>query len=534
MATVVRTTIQPLVELDVEVYDVVPNGRLFLDDFIHSRTQELDTEKLDNFIDRYIHTNDRDVRKTFLEAMEENNLWEEIGKRIRKKASGDIEDPELRARLEYILEHEFPVKSNTGSSGGRVINGSTEAQYEYIDQSVDTDGYSLKNTTHSTSAKGAFRLRQPLGIDRLLSVTGSLLGRVNNQDQKEVMGDMAVPNDALYYGSQAEGFASLQRRDDFFKLGLGAYHEKYFSPPNDHLSQALFVLGSAELHDLMLRGNPLSATARIKYIDIDNTAPPEASGLLTRGNNTLESGIEATYRFSRFGLVVDGDFSRSDLSEYYSTSENSSWATGAMLQYTSGQNYIRMGPGYGQWSGEYLGYGEAQPIDNHGRDIHGKVKGQFALDKRFRLQGAGKMQALESTGTFVGWYPAWETSMGLVFATSHWTTSLEATYNGNRIDLNEYQESHAVDGRLRVAFNPKDWLKIEVAPSLKHNKTIGYQAYTTREWGIDSLLKYNFTPWNRLWLTGFAGVRQTTYDDYQDNHVAGNGWRAGGGAEIVY
>ncbi len=52
---------QPLLQSDIEYYDTTPDGVLSLNEF--------DDSKLDCFVDRYVQTENQEIRDSFIEVM---------------------------------------------------------------------------------------------------------------------------------------------------------------------------------------------------------------------------------------------------------------------------------------------------------------------------------------------------------------------------------------------------------------------------------------------------------------------------------
>ena len=513
--------IRPLVSNERGSYDTIPDGKLYLADFEVDGI--FDTKKFEEFVQRYIVTDDRSVRGDF-NGMMQYPVWKKVADRIRAIAAAGIGDPALRERVVSILKNEFPAREVSGGV-------ETEGTYEWEEE--NNADYELVKGTWSSYATGSVNWRQPVGRTLLLSAGGTLKGTLDRQTQVQRFEGMSMRDETTFFGSEANASAGLRTREsDDFKLSLGGNNQQYYDPPPDHLMESWSFSGSGEVRKIRLGNNPLSATASGSYATARYTDPPPESGFLTQESRTTSGATEFTYRFSQLGLVLDSDISDTHAIGSYTMTDSFAWSTATLLQRTWNADYARAGVGYGQDEGEYTTVGSDEPVEFQNRDVHGRASGFVKFKDRFSAEGSAKVGANDTQGTFNGWYPSWNGSLSLQWTPPRWTNVLTASYSGQRIDLNEYQQKHGVDGSLSITFRPRDWFKVGVTPSGSVSSTDGYQASDSTSAKIKVNMAYNFTPWDRLWFWAFSGTYVSRYHNAEDIRINGSGWWVGAGASV--
>ncbi|MBI4125854.1 MAG: hypothetical protein HY465_00015, partial [Deltaproteobacteria bacterium] len=132
--------IRPLVSSELSSYDTIPDGKLYLADFEEGGV--FDAEKFEEFVLRYIATDDRSVRGDF-RGMMQYPVWKKVSDRIRTIAKATPSDPIIRERIAYILKNEFPT---------REIDGEVSSQLTYEWERETNDGYELVKGTLSSYA----------------------------------------------------------------------------------------------------------------------------------------------------------------------------------------------------------------------------------------------------------------------------------------------------------------------------------------------------------------------------------------------
>lgn len=509
-------SIQPLLSVDFNLYDTTPDGRLFLGDF--STNGRWDESRFSHFVLRYIHTEDKEVRNHFLYSME-YPLWQRVRKRIQEISKEKGHDKILKERLDFILKYEFPT---------RKVRGSTGAQYGYDNETEDRvngDSYQLKKQTHSLNVSGSLGLEQP--IKKLLYTLGGSfdVGR-NFATQRQTFQDQFVREEKDFLGATLSGYTGLRtREEDKFQLGLSANGQRFFEPPNDHLLRSFSVFGSTEARDIA--GKPFSMQANGDYSEQRYTPPPPESGFFHKKSDSKSFGGEASYQFPKYGLVLDGFFSSSDYTESYSVGADQSFGFASLLQYTRSSSYVRAGVGYEQSQGDYLDSGDDTPIFYDKKKIRGKFKGEVRIKERWAIENSSSLRANKSDGTFVGWYPSWDTSFQLLFTPKRWTNSLSVDYGGSYIDLNEYRMTHSIDVTLDISYRPSDWLKISFSPSASYARTKGYEGYERHKGKMKGSLSYHPSFLRRMWVAPWAGISLGSYEEEEGDRADWLSWWAG-------
>ncbi len=506
--------ISPLIENDFQMYDTTPDGRLFLNEF---------GDNLHSFVEKYIHTDDRNVRDTFRSAME-NSIWEAVQKAIMKMAKGDIEDKVLKDRITYILEYEFPAKPVSGYS-----NAEVEHNEEKETSGQDADRYELEKSTNTYKLTQNLSLRAPLNTSWLMTGNASVTASQNQQRQTEYTDSAGTSSDYSYLGTIGSGYLGFQTRDDFFKSRVGGtLTQNHQKPPPDLLLTSGIVNGGFELNNawdvFSIRGN-------ISYTKEKYSAPPADSDFFQNGTNALNISSEATYLFNPLGIVVDHSYGASDSSSHYSKDKTSTNSFSTLAQYTWKKSYVQAGGGYSVWDVENLFIGDEETLSYKGDAVYGTVKGQYQIIDKIRIDGSGTVNNNKSEGTFQGRYPSWSSDIKLSWTPDKWTMSAFLLYSGHNIDLNNSQSRHAVEGGADITYRPSDSLKISVSPSAKNSSVDGKNAYENDSCKINGYISYNII--GSIWLWTYAGGYLYRYKD-DENSLSGFGWWSGGGAGVNY
>ncbi|MBI2346538.1 MAG: hypothetical protein HYV03_06615 [Deltaproteobacteria bacterium] len=513
--------VQPLLSTDFNAYDTVPDGRLYLADF--EQNGHFDTGRFDELVSRYIATDDRTVRGEFRNRME-YPVWKRVADEIGARAQSNGTDHILVQRMSYILKNEFP---------NRKISGSVESESEYNGETENGDNYVVAKTTRATSVSGNLYWKQPLHGRLLYTLYGTLKGIENQQGQERIVEGHRQRDEAHYFGNEITADTGLRTsQSDAFKLSFGGNHRQFYNPPSDHLQDALSIYGTGELRDIKLTHNPLSLKANASHARETYTAPPPESGLRTKGSTIQTGSAEATYRLSSVGMVLYSDVSESHVAESYGSDDSMAWSAAALLQYTWDENHVQGGIGYGGWSGTYTNFDDEDPVAYRGKDVHGRGGAQVKVNDHFSVGGSAKVKANESEGTFQGWYPSWNASVNVQHTPRRWTNALTATYFGHRINLNNTQEQHGVEGSLSATYRPVDWLKMRIEPSSSYRSTGGYKGSILQKAKLGSSAAYNFTQWDPLWLWVYGGGYYFSFHDDTGHAVGGSGWWAGGGLSV--
>lgn len=520
METTNKICATPLAEGDFGFYDGTPDDRLF--------ANELTEEKLACFVQRYLQTDDRDIRSSFRNRME-NSVWEACQARLEGLKKQNNLKPPLKERLETILEKEFPPEPLQAGN-----NVEWEHQTEEERNDAKESHYSLLKAQDTLSGSGWLTLKLPFNKDWKLNAILQLDGRHHRQEQQESTPENSIVTEESFKSFQVMPNTTLLTRDDSFQWNVNGFWNQFINSPSDHLKRARLLGSSLNLRDISLWGNTLTAAATGSYNDTAYEPPPPQSDFFQqRGKIETVTG-EITYRFSSFGIVTSADFSRTDSGSHYSIDDKGSLSGSLLAQYTSDKDYIRGGFGFGQWSGANRFLGSTEGTQFEGQELHSQISGQWGLHENFRLEALGHFQMNESEGDIVGWYPSWRGETKLVFSPKHWTATLSTIYGGYHIDLNEQQDLLRLENALEIAYRPSDHWILKLTPKVAVTQIDEFENMEQLNWNLQGSLNHNPSFWKALWLWAYGGRYTYDYSDFRNNQFTGGGWWAGVGASLNY
>lgn len=242
---------QPLLQSDIEYYDTTPDGVLSLNEF--------DDSKLNCFVDRYVQTENQEIRDSFIEVMSKP-LWirmrAEVGNRAKNEELGEV----LNERLSHMLSYEFPDS---------IVKGKAVVDYAYRADGTESDlgglSYIMRNRSHMLFGTGTLQIRKPFRRKWSLHSDISVTGRSHDEEQfQSIMGN----NDRSHYqyGSMMlDGVVDLFTRDDRQRYSVGGSYDRYFDTSPDHLRESGSASGEVQVSDIKLSGHPLSITGTYSY-----------------------------------------------------------------------------------------------------------------------------------------------------------------------------------------------------------------------------------------------------------------------------
>ncbi|MBI2091614.1 MAG: hypothetical protein HYT75_01280 [Deltaproteobacteria bacterium] len=512
--------VSPLIANDFQMYDTTPDGRLFLNEF---------GDGLGSFVEKYINTNDRNVRNAFFYAME-NSTWEAVRKAIKKIAENNIEDNVLKNRIKYILEREFPDKTVSG-------NFNTEFEHEEEKETnegkktniEDESNYELTKSTNIFKITQGLYIRSPLSDLWLLKGAASVTASQNWQNQSEFTNSESKNSDHSFLGSLNDGSLGFQTRDDFFKSSIGGiWNQNYQKPPPDYLVTSGNMYGGFEFNNLW---KAFSIRGNVDYKTEKYMAPPPDSGFFQNSTNTFSINSEATYLVNPLGIVINHSYEDNDSSNHYNKDKTSTNSFATLAQYTWKESYLQAGGGYSVWSAKGLYIGDEQPTSYEGTAIYATTRGQYQITEKLKTVGSGTINVNESEGSFNGRYPSWSSDLKLIWIPDKWTTSVFLLYSGRYIDLNNKQTKHAIEAGTEINYRPFDSINFKVSASTKTASTEGKNSNESKSYKINGSFSYNV--FNSIWLWTFAGASIYQYED-SEKLLSGNDWWSGAGAGINY
>ncbi len=468
----VKNNITPLVSSDFPMFDVVPDGVL------HSA--ELDEGKLRLFVERYVFTENKNVRDEFRNGMSED-LWSAVRDGIKTYRDSNDMESGVAKRVKYILEFEFPDSP---------LSATASAGFEHWERSDGSDQYFLKKRQEHSFGGASLTLRMPVSSYWLLyskaDVTGGNIYEVQTVDD----GTVENSKDYNFQSTTPSLLATLTSCDDKYNVSLNVSRNQYFNPPPDGLKDQTLFVASLQAREIPMLGNPASLTGQFNYLGSEFSTPPEGSPAFQRSTDSKTGNAELTYKLPDFGIVTSYSYEDSKSVEQYSKKKSGKHSLTLLTQLTMDESYLRFGGGGGVWDGSTLFSGEPQVTDNAGGEAHEEVKGQWVISELVRLMGEAGLKQNRSEGTFNGWYPSWSTSLGLSLTPKHFDINLQAQYTGSNIDLNEKQGSSSFYGAISVTCAPNDDWTFTLLPAYAYTKVKGYQAYDAEGLYLDASAAY--------------------------------------------
>lgn len=496
-----------LVASDLAAYDTSPDGRLYLD--------ELPAEKLACLGDRYLRTDDKEVRDRFREAMS-NGLWEALQQRFQAMADTDPPAGVPAERLESILGLEFPAST---------LHWNVGTEYNHEEEAESSSAYATAKALDTVLTYGAATALLPFGRWKWI---GSLRGDfgVNVERQLVTEDGETDTTEYRYVHTKLTPSSVFLTRDDQFSISTDAAWAHYFDPPPDHFVDDLLVNGAAELRKIPLGGHPVSIEGSVNYL-YNRAMPPATSlGFYTIRTDTLTVNASTTYGLSPIGLLLDYTFIQNDSAQHYVEKASSAHEASGLVQYSASEStYVRVGAGGGARTSHYTIIAAA-PTTGDSASAHGRLEGQAQLHPRVRLQGSASVTAEKGEGTFVGWYPAWDAALTLHLSPPGWTISLTGTYEGSDIELNEVQETHNVIVNGEIVYRPVEWVKLTNQLEATIENVAGYEEHTFRRGKAKVAIAINVPGWKPLWVGAYGGglLYQYAGDGFL---VEGHAWWAG-------
>lgn len=495
----------PLVAADLAVYDTTPGGVLYREEF--------DDAKLRCFVSRYLHTDDRGVRSTFLQSLS-SGLWKSVQDGLQQWSDTVDPDAALSTRRQDILAYEFPnrtIRWSAGSEWGRIAE-------------AETAEYATAKTTDTLLAYAGLSVLFPFARWKLFSSARCDLGQ-NWEQQVSQAADDGGTGDFSYLHVKPQLTLQFAAPDDHWQIAGDAAWSTFFSPPADHLQYDLLVNGSAQARNILLGGHPLSLKVSTGYQNNASTPPPAASGFHANRTDTLTVAGEVTYGTPQIGAVLTYNLTRNDSAEHYSTQQSTGHSAAALVQYTDSDNYIRVGVGGGGTQGDSILLGEAPTTSDTGT-ANVQTDGQLQLHPAIRLQGSAAVTANRDDGTFQGWYPSWSTALGFVITPPHWTISLSGTYSGQQIDLNKSQTNHTLTNIDEVIYRPTEWIKLSLKGEFTRRAVTGFRAQDFHKQKASGSIAVNLPFWKALWMGPYAGGVWYNYES-ATLQIEGRTWWAG-------
>ena len=479
----------PLLDSDIQMYDITPDNEL--------RDDEFTQESLDCLAQRYINTRDRDVRSAFRNAMA-SALKDEVRQRIKALTGEPNLNDTIRDRIEYILRHEFPNQTLTyGVETDMAFDGERERN---VSEGSD---YSSETSAYSVNCDGTLNLRFPIANGTFQDVA-LIRGRINQDSRVDSISSQIY----TYPSHRIQNNFEFYSQDGNYSTTLNIDWDHYYNPPPDHLIDQKGFTGSLDFQNLF--DENLSLSLYVDNLREENTAPPAESGTLTNSDNYTEFDTELTYHLEDFGFVSDYSYYIDEHTSDFEISDTTSHKLSLLGQYTADDGYIRLGLGFGQSDNEES-YRDGSQETRHDYGVYLRTNGKWQLFDNLGLLGSAEVYANRTEGTFVGWYPSWNTSLTVELTIGELSLDISSSYSGWTISLNEDQDKYSISGNFSIDYRPWEWAKINAYISINNKEVAGLNASDSESIEGDWSLSIN--PADNFWVSLYAGVYSELYQD---------------------
>ncbi len=478
---------------DFEALDKVADGRLYL--------SELGEGDLDCLAQHLIRTKDSSLRDDFRYFIQ-NDVWEAL--KVRLKALKEVGgfDEDISQRLDDLLAKEYSEDEIVvyASARYRLNSQKTETTYEGA-----TNGYEL--ATHSlglaAQADGNFNIKTWKIAPGLL-----LMGEQfwSNELTTPAEGE-AEPLDHSYLGGGVQASASVLRRDEAIKIkGYGSLY-KYKDPPPNRTEDSHGAGGSFQLRDI---GNSHFSLKVSADWYVQNLTPLSAD-YFDPEYESLSIYGEAAYMFDKMGILAT--YEQDDYDDVESVyKSNELIHSGSLLaHFKIGEGYIRAGAGGGYWEEDMFPL-QGEESASQGSEIHAKVLGDLEATRVLHLNFSLKAAANQSDGTFVGWYPSGEASVGASLVIGDLTIDASGNASGDYRELNLSQKNYSLGADASVSYSPRDYFNVSTNGTYSASKTFGYDAAEFDSWSWSAKVALRVFKDLDIWLTTQGDLSASDYD----------------------
>jgi hypothetical protein len=477
-----------------KLYDKVADDRLY--------RSEISDEQLDCLVEHLIHTKDNSLRTEFRSLLQ-NDLWEAIKKRLKARRRNNELPEEIKNRIDNLLENEY-------SDDELIYTPSVKYSYEVLKISNRADGYSDRNTIeyHLLSASGVMDGNLNYGAWKLEPTVGLNVDYFNSQSSFT----SSAENDARTLSSNNWGLGSklggsLLRRDEKFKLNLSSGYKYFHEPLPEQKEFEANAGGELILHDIGDIPLSLEASVDWKYKDI----VPNRDDWFDPSNQDLSVYGEAAYMMEKAGLLLTYEYVDSD-NITAMIDEKSRLHSGSFLTHiVMPKGFIRLGAGGGAWN-DYGKMIEGEVSESSGAEIHAKAIGNWSPIPFFQLFCELKGTANHSDGTFIGWYPSGNASVGANVLLGDVQMMVSGDVDAHYRDLNETQTRIDYGVNASLGYAPTDYFNATVMGAYMATNQTDYDAYEMNQWQGAAMINFRAVKDLDLWFNTMGGIFGTTYN----------------------
>lgn len=471
---------------DFNVYDSVADGRL--------HRSELKPSQLRCLVQQMCLTRNRRVRNYFV-ARTQNALWETIRKRLRALKKQNKLPGSLRRRVEHLLQYEFSNRLVRGTFGLR-----NRFFFKRLQDRRDDRRYTYDSYLYELRAQVQLQLNVPIRTWRwrsharvagfyywgLIEETSCATGDAEENKQRK-----------KYPGLVVATGGSLVKRNNRLKLNTSAKLQKFWSPLADRISSSTQLTGEGTLH------HPFKVPVNAKISGgwkVNLYAPPLDPTYNKKMYEKKWLSSEASYQFSRFGLVTSYNHNQAETLTSFYVSGSTSHYPSLLGHFTFEDGYLRFGGGAGYWRDSFKLLEDPSPTTTKGSSIYGHMEFQWApvgwISGRIKLVGYGN----RSEGDLNGWYPSWYGSTRAMLSWPEVTVRFTGSFYGFRRDLEEFQLKNSFWASLHTSYHPGDNWSLRIDGYGGGAKQENYQAFQERWWLGVLNGGYRFLARPELWI----------------------------------
>ena len=345
---------------DFNVYDTVADGRL--------HRSELKPEQLRCLVQQMCLTRDRHVRNYFV-ARTQNALWETIRRRLCSLRKLKTLPDTLRRRVNHLLQYEFSNRVVRGTFGLR-----NRFFFKRLQDRRDDHRYIYDYYLYELRAQGQLNLNVPLGDWRWRSharAAGFYYWGLIEENASDTRDSEDNKQRKKYPGLVVAADGSLVKRNNRLRLLTSAKMQKFWNPLADRISSSNKLTGEGNLHQPF----ELPVNAKISGGWTANLyAPPLDPTYNTKTYEKKWLSSEASYQFSRFGLVTSYGYQQAETSTSFYLSGSSSHYPSLLGHLTFEDGYLRFGGGAGYWRDSFKLLEDKTPTTTKGSSVYGHVE----------------------------------------------------------------------------------------------------------------------------------------------------------------